>query len=132
MDVWLIIHGDDGQLHCWQLGDPEADRTAELVTRARIAAGVPAADYVASRVMLSQGEPHPRTLAKATVHPVADLDRLTVAVVDAYRTAQADATRQARLDEAQTVVNLLPEADRTTLRTRLGWSAAPKPVDGRA
>lgn len=122
MHTLAVTYGNE--VHLWQIGNPTPDELYELAARARITVAVPAgADH---RVHVSPGEPHPHLLARATVHNVADLAAIAPERVDAYRAAEAEAVRQARLDAAHAAVNDLPEADKTTLRSRLGWTAAPR------
>lgn len=72
---WLIVVTPTG-VHCWNVGDVQDLDGAVL--RARTMLGMPPGDDWVTvpngwDVHLSHGEPHPRLLARATVHDVADL-----------------------------------------------------------
>lgn len=137
MSWFLIIHHGDA-VHCWDIGDHpptpegEAERD-ELIMRARHSVGFPVGDRWAHegnprvQVMLTQGEPHPTLLARATVHRLSDLDRVDAS---AYRAQCNERRRAALLDAAEAAILTLPATEQAALRSRLGWTGAPKPTGG--
>lgn len=137
MNWWLIVRRA-GAVHCWPVGDTSDDaRLQDLIARARILLGFPAGDdwigdeTRANTIQLTRGEPHPRLMAAATVHRLSDLDRVTPEAVTAYLAECDQAGQAARLADAQRTVDALPDADKAALRTRLGWTAAPRTTTGR-
>lgn len=102
--------------------------------RARASVGFPPGDRWAHegepgvQVMLTLGEPHKTLMARATAHALSELDRIDAT---AYRAVHADQRREELIASAETAIASLPEIERLALRSRLGWSADPKPTEGR-
>lgn len=130
---WLTIRAG-GRAHCWPVG-PDPAPHDELIHRARVLLGFPAGDAwlldPALDISLTVGELHERTLQYVTMHGRDELDAVDPGAVATYRAQGEQQRRTARVDAAERLVASLPDADKATLRGRLGWTSPARPTDGR-
>lgn len=126
MSAWWLTIRIAGTIRCWDLGDPDPAAREDLIFRAQILAGVPHDhDPLLGLVTFAPGEPHPRTLAAATVHTVDELRQIPRADVDAYRAAVTTAARTAHVRDAKRVLDALGTEDRAAV---LAQYVEPQPV----
>jgi hypothetical protein len=99
-DEWLIIHTPDGP-RLWNLGAEDRDEAerADLISRGRIAAGVPAHNNWATddsgwTVMISFGEPHAKLMGRAVVGTLDQLAAVDAETVSGYTAEVAAADRE--------------------------------------
>lgn len=118
MDWWLIIHTPAGP-HLWHVGEADNTRQEDLAMRARVSTGFPQGDsWIESdswRVAFTLGEPHPKLIARSTVHKLAELDAVDAAGLAAYRSAYAEAARADQLAAARAAVAELDPDTRAAL-----------------
>lgn len=102
MDWWLIITAD-GAVHAYRLGDPDDDTRHNLVERANIAHNIPHGwlNQPGWDVQLTDGQPHPSLLARATVHSPVELAAVTAEQIAAHQRAAAEASKADRMDSAE-------------------------------
>lgn len=116
-DWWLILrHG--GVPHCWPVGDTTDEaRIRDVIDRARALVGFPAGDgWIADPrldVVLTNGQPHDKLMATATVHQLSDLDAVTADALAAYRLQGAAEQRRAYMQAAKAAMTVLTADERT-------------------
>lgn len=117
-DWWMIMHTPAG-CNLWPVGEADNQRQEDLAMRARTLIGFPQGDeWITSdswRIAFTPGEPHPKLVARSTVHKLADLDAVDAAALAAYRDAYADATRAEQVAAARAAIAELDPDTRAAL-----------------
>ena len=108
MSTWLII-GTPSGIRCWDLGEPDDDERATLVEAARVLMDFPAHDeWVLTQtpfdVQLTEGEPHPTLLERATVGTVDELRTADPAAVEEHAAARRAAARERDVEAMKTAL----------------------------
>lgn len=123
---WWLIVCVGGIRHIWPVGDPDEQTRDELITRGRVAAGMPAGDIhqpsgpTPTYVQLTLGRPHDSLLAVSTVHEPGELDAVAAGAVAAHRAECSRIRRQAAMDGARAALAGLSDEDRGQLFAEWG------------
>jgi fumarylacetoacetate (FAA) hydrolase family protein len=125
MDRWISVRTPAGRL-MWNVGEPELTVLEDLLTRARIVAGLPPGDGEPGDVSIHDGnleDLHADVFAQATVRDVAELRAVTAKAMRSRRDADHQARAHMRTSHARDALAGMTPQERQALLAELADGA---------